>query len=389
MLDLNSVLFATTLVALSMGLVLRVFIRSFEPLMRGARPVAWGSLALAAGTATLALRGAMPALELPALALGNLCLLVSQGLIHVGLCRLVDRRARVLYVAGVLVSTYLCVLWYGLVTPDAAVRTIAFSFGLFVTIALTMWELYKSLRLRRPSITLALFCVLGLMEVSLIVRAVLAWLARGQFDSVGESPAQSFIVLAVMLALVFVILLCMTLIGERATARLRESSQFEDLLTGLPNRRAANDAIEAALAGNAEAARPTTVVRVDLDNFRQFNDWYGHDVGDAVLRHVTSRLRRLLGRREMLARWSGKGYIVVMPDAGPEQGAGMARDIIMEISYSPLELGGFDVEIAACAGVATSERSESTVDALMIAADAALEMARRNPDGLASVRRID
>lgn len=390
MLDLNSILFATTLVSLCLGLMLRVFIRGFDPLMRGARPIAWGALALSFGSAAFALRAISPAWLPASIVLGNLGTLVSQGMTHVGLCRLVDRRSRLPYVAAVLGASYLAAIWYTFVVPSQLARVAVISCGLIVTVMLTMWELYRSIALRRSLATAGLLLVMGLLLTALGVRAALTWLHRDGFETYfADSPLQSLTLIVVMIAMVLGIMLCMMLVGERALVRLRESAQREDLLTGLPNRMAANDALEAALLANAEVGKPTAVVRIDLDNFRQFNDWYGHDVGDAVLRHVTDSIRRVLRRGRVLARWSGKGYIVVMPDGNAEQGAGLARDIVLEISLSPLELGHYDIEIAVCAGVACSLRSESTADALMIAAEAALDVARRSPDGLSRARELD
>ncbi len=390
MLDLTSILFATTLVSLCMALMLRVFIRGFDPLMRGARPIAWACLMLAGGSAASVLRVFGSDWVPFAIVLSNFGSLASQGLIHVGLCRLIDRHARLPYVVAVLASSFVASLWYTFFTPSLLGRVAVLSVGMLVTVLLTLWELYCGLRLRRSVVTLGLMVTLGVLAVALGLRAASVWVFRDDFDRFyTDSPLQPLLLVVVMITLVLGILMCMMLLGERALERLRENARREDLLTGLPNRFAADEAIEAALERNAPRARPTTVVRVDLDNFRQFNDWYGHDVGDAVLRHVTTCIRNVMPRGGLLARWGGKGYIVVMPDAGPEQGAGLARDIVLEISLSPLELGHFDIEIAACAGVACSMRSESTTDALMLSAEAALDHARRNPDGTSGVRELD
>ncbi len=390
MLDLTSILFATTLVALSMGLMLSVFIRGFDPLMRGARPIAWACLMLACGSAASALRVLGPGWSSLAIVLGNFGALASQGLIHVGLCRLIDRRSRLPYIGAVLACSFIASVWYTFATPSLIGRVAVVSVGLLITVLLTLWELYCSLRRRRSLVTLGLIVTLGVLAATLALRVVSVWVFRDDFDRFyTDSPLQPLLLMVLMITLVLGILMSMMLLGERALERLRESARREDLLTGLPNRLAADEAIEAALERNAPEGRPTTVVRVDLDNFRQFNDWYGHDVGDAVLRHVTTCIRNVMPRGCLLARWSGKGYIVVMPDAGPEIGAGLARDIVLEISLSPLELGNLDIEIAACAGVACSVRSESTTDALMVSAEAALDHARRNPDGTAGVRELD
>jgi diguanylate cyclase (GGDEF)-like protein len=80
---------------------------------------------------------------------------------------------------------------------------------------------------------------------------------------------------------------------------------YHDGLTGLPGRRALNDAL-ARLSG------PYTVAMVDVDHFKQFNDTYGHDVGDQVLRTVATRLREAIGDGRVF-RYGGEEFAVVLP----------------------------------------------------------------------------
>ncbi len=93
-----------------------------------------------------------------------------------------------------------------------------------------------------------------------------------------------------------------------------------DPLTGLPNRREFFDALEAERGGGA-------VLFCDLDEFKPVNDTYGHNVGDAVLREVATRLREVAGAETLLARTGGDEFVVLIPGACPGDGTRVAAAI--------------------------------------------------------------
>lgn len=102
---------------------------------------------------------------------------------------------------------------------------------------------------------------------------------------------------------------------------IRESlSQSEeraktDTLTGLPNRRALEEFFRAAQAQAMEHGRPLSVLMIDIDHFKKFNDTFGHGVGDQVLRLVASALRDRVREQDLAARYGGEELIAVLPGA--------------------------------------------------------------------------
>ncbi|MBS1143795.1 MAG: diguanylate cyclase [Proteobacteria bacterium] len=114
----------------------------------------------------------------------------------------------------------------------------------------------------------------------------------------------------------------------------------QDGLTGLLNRRAMDLRVDAAWEQARTASSPFSLLMVDVDNFKKYNDHYGHLVGDDCLRAVAACLARQLqqindARRapgSFVARYGGEEFAVIIPDAEPGVHAGVAADIVAAVS---------------------------------------------------------
>lgn len=87
-----------------------------------------------------------------------------------------------------------------------------------------------------------------------------------------------------------------------------------DPLTGLYNRRFAEQRLREEIARAARSNEPLTVLLIDLDEFKQINDFYGHATGDLVLRHFSSRLEKVIRVSDVAVRWGGDEFLVLLPD---------------------------------------------------------------------------
>ena len=106
---------------------------------------------------------------------------------------------------------------------------------------------------------------------------------------------------------------------EAKNARLEEMAKL-DPLTGLANRRRLAEGIEAVLSGG-EVAAPLSVLAIDVDHFKSYNDEFGHLAGDEVLRLVAATLRANTRAGDLVARYGGEEFIVLLPGVD----TGMAR----------------------------------------------------------------
>jgi diguanylate cyclase (GGDEF)-like protein len=157
--------------------------------------------------------------------------------------------------------------------------------------------------------------------------------------------------------------------------RLRELA-LADPLTGLANRRQLDSVLETQLAEAERLGEPISCLMLDVDHFKTFNDRYGHDAGDAVLRAVGEALRTVTREQGMAFRYGGEEFALLMPGFGPDQAAARAEDArariaALRVSYEGQDLGA----ITASIGVATTP-DYCPKDRLVQAADAALLRAK-------------
>ncbi len=149
---------------------------------------------------------------------------------------------------------------------------------------------------------------------------------------------------------------------ERAdlTRRLDELART-DPLTGLPNRRELDEVLDRELAAARRRAEPLSVAVIDLDHFKAYNDRYGHQAGDALLAGAAAAWRSSLRATDVIARFGGEEFVVVMPGA---DGAA-ARAVVERLRAATPE------GVTASVGIATWDGRESGAE-LIRRADIAL-----------------
>jgi diguanylate cyclase (GGDEF)-like protein len=139
-----------------------------------------------------------------------------------------------------------------------------------------------------------------------------------------------------------------------ANRRLASSNELlkvvseRDPLTGLANRRHFQDVMrehDGRLAG--------TVFLVDIDHFKRINDLHGHGVGDAVLVEVAERLRQVLRAPDLIVRWGGEEFLIVVRALGPEQVEALAQRLLDSLGEAPVAAGEEGVAVSASIGFAT------------------------------------
>jgi diguanylate cyclase (GGDEF)-like protein len=158
-----------------------------------------------------------------------------------------------------------------------------------------------------------------------------------------------------------------------AVAEIRAAT---DGLTGLPNKRAATDALKRMFAQASTTGSPLALLLLDLDHFKQINDQRGHAVGDQVLANVGAVLRSVLRTRDFAGRNGGEEFAVLLPDT--ELPAGMEIAERIRAAIAEISLPGSDVSVTASIGVGGFPDHASTFDRLERLADAALYLAKRH-----------
>lgn len=114
---------------------------------------------------------------------------------------------------------------------------------------------------------------------------------------------------------------------------LLESFAFKDGLTGLSNRRAFNDKLENEWKRCGRAGTSLSVLMMDVDHFKLYNDHYGHGAGDECLMAVAQTLDSVVRRAgDMVARYGGEEFVVILPDTGQEHAMGVAEALCTAVA---------------------------------------------------------
>jgi diguanylate cyclase len=187
----------------------------------------------------------------------------------------------------------------------------------------------------------------------------------------------------VMIALVVVRQLSVLRENARLTVRYQELATT-DALTGLANRRHLLEVGERLFKIAARAERPLAAVMIDVDHFKRINDDYGHSAGDAVLREVAERCRRLLRTSDLVGRYGGDELVVLLPETAADGAAGVASRIRDAVTGAPVQAGTAALALTLSLGVADSTGCRG-LDALLHHADMALYEAKRRGRDQAAV----
>lgn len=131
----------------------------------------------------------------------------------------------------------------------------------------------------------------------------------------------------------------------RMVTRLQEMQNelryqaYHDSLTGAYNRRYMLERLEHGIAEASRYDMPYSIVLIDLDHFKDINDTFGHAAGDAVLKDVVSAVQERLRQADVLGRWGGEEFLVLLPHIDDAHAVLAAHKWLKHVSASPMDLG--------------------------------------------------
>jgi diguanylate cyclase (GGDEF)-like protein len=167
---------------------------------------------------------------------------------------------------------------------------------------------------------------------------------------------------------------------QRSEEKVAYLAQY-DLLTGLPNRYAFDEKLQASLERAAELGLDLNLLFVDLDHFKNINDTLGHAVGDELLKLVAERLSCVLSPEEFCARLGGDEFsIIQLSEDGLVTGRELSQKLIAALAVAHNIAGG-QIFIGASIGVATTRQAEQDAPTLLKHADLALHQAKSDGRG--------
>jgi len=132
-----------------------------------------------------------------------------------------------------------------------------------------------------------------------------------------------------------------------------------DTLTGLFNYRHLMQTLDREMERSARSGRPTALVALDLDYFKQVNDRWGHDAGNQVLVEVARRLRQCIRKLDIPCRYGGEEIFIILPDTNLPQALRVAKRVRRLIAEQPFDTDQGPIEVTASLGLELYEGREA------------------------------
>ena len=266
---------------------------------------------------------------------------------------------------------------FAILAGDSAMRVLfaGIAFGtLLAVIALVIYQL------RAPMTGATRVLMIGAFAVGsalFYLRAVASVLV--------SDPLQSFVDPNAFQSTAFLVLYASALASscgfllmnkERADAAAARLASL-DPLTGAYNRRTFHETAERTLALARRAGQPLSIIMVDLDHFKGVNERFGHRVGDEVLRVIADLIRAQLRKEDLLVRFGGEEFCVMLPQVPGPGAVVVAGRIRKAVAADPLHIDGKEIPVTVSAGVAARlDEGPESLDELLGRVDQALSLAK-------------
>lgn len=229
----------------------------------------------------------------------------------------------------------------------------------------------------------SLFAMTGLMLAVVAMKIVLA--EQATLDRFADWTIHAYLVTFVMLAMTSVLNLLLLVMHIKAQAGLQAIATL-DGLTGVLNRRGLQEAAARMQAVSQRIQLPMGMLIVDLDYFKKVNDVYGHLVGDVVLKSCAGTIRAALRGGDVIGRYGGEEFCILMPNTGEQEAMVLAERIRRIIEVTPVSIAGVEsmssesqaIKCTVSVGAVSSETVGYVIDAMFAAADQNLYRAKQN-----------
>ena len=269
-----------------------------------------------------------------------------------------------------------------------AERTVRLALETWVMIVFITWVTWYSGKVESPLINLYLLpiiassLILGKTMTTIATAAVIACYMIMAYDNNTDGMAslsywgRTFALIAPVVLVAYITTMLSADI-RFAIAKIKRVSDTDEL-TGVYNMRAFSAILKRSFQQSIRHTHPLSIVMIDADNLKSINDTHGHEAGDKLLKHLIRTFADELRQTDVLARYGGDEFTILLPETGRTGAAEVAERIRKSVEDSRFDVrGGLDLRTTISLGIASYPEDGSNVEIIVEKADKALYRAKR------------
>ncbi|HSK66450.1 MAG TPA: GGDEF domain-containing protein [Anaerolineales bacterium] len=346
-------------------------IRELKP-YRGVNAALLANLCVAVGLFIRLYNERLP--EFLTLVVSNILVQAGPALFYVALSQFTGLSYSKTLVLGLIGSVFVSLVYFTYWQDEISMRLIVLALGSIAMALILIHQLWRTLKtpLRfSASLMLVSFLFHGLF---LIVRT--ASLLMDPPDTASITPAQSATYLLSFAISFFWSTGFVLMVSHRLRNDLMEIATV-DVLTHIPNRRATQAFFEKELSRVKRHTGEFSILLIDIDNFKQVNDRWGHATGDFVLAETARLFQETIRKQDWVGRWGGEEFLMILPGSSLTEAASLAERVRSDIAAREYRQGTASLRITISMGVACTAGADR-IDQVLKKADDALYTSKAN-----------
>jgi diguanylate cyclase (GGDEF)-like protein len=256
-----------------------------------------------------------------------------------------------------------------------------------VMVVFITWVVFHAGRIESPLLNLYLLpiiassLILGKLVTAIgVVAIALCYMALAYQPGSSDFSAMTYwgSLLALLAPVILVAYITTMLAADirYAVDKIRQVSDTDDL-TGLYNMRAFSAILQRAFKQSVRHAHPLSIVMVDSDNLKSVNDAHGHEAGNRLLQHVVRCIRDELRGSDVMARFGGDEFVILLPETQRRGALELAERIRKSVESSRFDIRGGDAQVTVSIGIASYPEDGGNLEIILDKADKAMYRAKQ------------